>query len=466
MGPQGPAGAQGPAGPQGLPGPQGVQGEQGIQGEEGEQGVQGERGADAGAEQLEAGARADAARLRATLTERNHHRVIGETRLDVDRTTELASVDGELTDKRLLLALLEGGLPARLEPDGDHATVKLRAEPVVARVLVGRLGCHRLPLLDFRRHLLAAGELVAFPTETVYGLGADAGNAQAVAKIFAAKGRPSDHPLIVHVPDAQAAGAFAAAVPPVAQRLMQAFWPGPLTLILPRRPERGAAAAGGQDTIGLRCPAHPVAHALLIACAGASPPVSGLAGPSANKFGRVSPTTAEHVGAEFGDGLLVLDGGPCRVGIESTIVDCTRGVPVLLRPGVLTRTEVEAACGQRLRSPAEVEDAAPRASGTLESHYAPKARVRLMDARSLQMALDVLGPDAQGLAIYSRAIMHTRSTKVIRRRMPDNAEETARQLFAVLREFDAQGVRLIWVEAPPADPRWDGVRDRLQRAAA
>jgi L-threonylcarbamoyladenylate synthase len=209
-----------------------------------------------------------------------------------------------------------------------------------------------------------------------------------------------------------------------------------------------------------------VAHALLVACAGASPPVPGLAGPSANKFGRVSPTTAGHVHAEFGDELLVLDGGPCRVGIESTIVDCTRGVPVLLRPGVLTREEVEAACGQLLRSPAEVEEAAPRASGTLESHYAPKARVRLMDARSIQTALDVLGADAQGLAIYSRAIMQTPSAKVIRRRMPDDAQETARQLFAVLREFDSQGVSLIWVETPPDEAQWEGVRDRLQRASA
>jgi L-threonylcarbamoyladenylate synthase len=314
--------------------------------------------------------------------------------------------------------------------------------------------------------LLAAGELVAFPTETVYGLGADASSDGAVEKIFAAKGRPSDHPLIVHVPDASVVDRFASDIPSFAQDLMKAFWPGPLTLILPRREDVGAAAAGGQGSIGVRCPAHPVAHALLVACAGASPPVFGLAGPSANKFGRVSPTTAAHVRSEFGDELLVLDGGPCRVGIESTIVDCTRGVPVLLRPGLITREQVEAACGQRLRLPAEVEDAAPRASGTLESHYAPRARVRLMDAQSLQTALDVLGPDAQGLAIYSRAIMQTRSAKVIRRRMPEDAQETARQLFAVLREFDSQGVNLIWVETPPDEAQWEGVRDRLQRASA
>ncbi|MCE3272721.1 MAG: hypothetical protein K0S57_3118 [Ramlibacter sp.] len=312
--------------------------------------------------------------------------------------------------------------------------------------------------------VLAAGGLVAFPTETVYGLGADAGNDAAVAGIFAAKGRPSDHPLIVHVADAAAAERFAAQVPPVARRLMQAFWPGPLTLILPRRPERGAAAAGGQDSIGLRCPAHPVAHALLLACAQAVPPVDGLAGPSANRFGRVSPTTAAHVASEFDQGLLVLDGGATMVGIESAIVDCTRAHPVLLRPGVLTRLQIEQACGERLWLPEEMPDAAPRASGTLEAHYAPAAKVRLMDGRSMQTALDLLGPDAGAIAVYARSALRTRSPHY--RRMPDDAVETARQLFAVLRDFDAAGVKLIWVEAPPDTPDWDGVRDRLRRAAA
>jgi len=313
---------------------------------------------------------------------------------------------------------------------------------------------------------LARGQLVAFPTETVYGLGADASSDEAVARIFAAKGRPSDHPLIVHVADASGIEWFARDVPAFARRLMQAFWPGPLTLILPRQAGVAAGAAGGQDSIGLRCPAHPVAHALLVACATAVPPVRGLAGPSANRFGRVSPTTAEHVRSEFGDGLLVLDGGPCRVGIESTIVDATRGVPVLLRPGLLTPAEIEAACGERLRLSDEFEAAAPRASGTLESHYAPSARVRLMDADALQAALDVLGADADRIATYSRAVLRSRSSRVIRRRMPDDAAETARQLFAVLREFDDQGVSLIWVEIPPDEPAWQGVRDRLQRAAA
>jgi L-threonylcarbamoyladenylate synthase len=313
---------------------------------------------------------------------------------------------------------------------------------------------------------LAAGELVAMPTETVYGLAADAGSDEAVARIFEAKGRPSDHPLIVHVSGQAGLGLFAVDVPPFAERLVQAFWPGPLTVILPRRPGVATAAAGGQASIGLRCPSHPVAHALLVACERADPPIHGLAAPSANKFGRVSPTTAEHVRSEFGDALLVLDGGPCEVGIESTIVDCTRGAPVLLRPGVLTREDVERACGEALLEPADAPGAAPRASGTLESHYAPRARVRLMDSNALQTALDVLGADAAGIATYSRSILRTRSSAVVRRRMPDDAVETARQLFAVLRDFDAQGVQLIWVETPPDTPEWEGVRDRLRRASA
>jgi L-threonylcarbamoyladenylate synthase len=313
---------------------------------------------------------------------------------------------------------------------------------------------------------LAAGDLVAFPTETVYGLGADAGSDSAVAKIFQAKGRPSDHPLIVHVADAAGAQAFAADIPAFAQRLIQAFWPGPLTLILPRRPGVAAAAAGGQDSIGVRCPSHPGAQALLRACAAVQPPVSGLAGPSANQFGRVSPTTADHVQGEFGDALLVLDGGPCAVGIESAIVDCSRGRPVLLRPGVLTRQQIAAACGEALLSPDELQQEAPRASGTLESHYAPRAQVRLMDAAALQSALDVLGAEAAGIAVYSRALLRPASRKVLGRRMPDDAAQAARELFAVLRDFDDEGVALIWIETPPLSPEWEGVRDRLGRAAA
>ena len=315
---------------------------------------------------------------------------------------------------------------------------------------------------------LAAGELVAFPTETVYGLGADAGSDRAVAGIFTAKGRPSDHPLIVHVTGVPESERFAREVPPVARRLMQAFWPGPLTVILPRREGMAAAAAGGQDSVGLRCPSHPVAQALLRACAAHVPPVWGLAGPSANRFGRVSPTTARHVHAEFGDSLMVVDGGACEVGIESSIVDCTRGRPVLLRPGVLTHAQIEAACGERLWLPHEIDQAGPRASGTLESHYAPQARVRVMPAQALQAAIDtamVAGGEGV-IAVWSRAVLELPAKGWLHRAMPHEARDAARELFAVLRDFDAQGARQIWIEQIPDTPEWAGVRDRLQRAAA
>jgi L-threonylcarbamoyladenylate synthase len=310
------------------------------------------------------------------------------------------------------------------------------------------------------------GALVGFPTETVYGLGADASNDDAVALIFAAKGRPSEHPLIVHLASAAQVAEYASEVPAFAARLIQAFWPGPLTLILPRRAGVASAAAGGQNSIGLRCPAHPVALALLQACG------TGLAGPSANRFGRVSPTTALHVQEELGEDLPVLDGGPCAVGIESTIVDCTRGQPVLLRPGVLTRAQLEAACGQAvLDKDAQTAVAAPRASGTLASHYAPNARVRLMDALALQAGLDALNANATEavplgtVAIYARSPLRL-NTNTLHKRMPEEAALAAQQLFAVLRELDAMSVSEIWVQVPPDAPEWDGVRDRLSRAAA
>ena len=311
---------------------------------------------------------------------------------------------------------------------------------------------------------IRAGALVAFPTETVYGLGADASNDAAVAKIFAAKGRPADHPLIVHIASSAHVLAYASSVPLFAEALMAAFWPGPLTLILPRKPGVATAAAGGQNSIGLRCPAHPLALEFLAAAG------TGVAGPSANKFGRVSPTTAEHVRQEFADeagaALMVLDGGPCTVGIESSIVDCTRGQPVLLRPGVLTSAELSAACGQAVLSAAEASDDAPRAPGTLESHYAPNAKVRIMQAKAIQTAVDLLGVDAARIAVYARSIGPFKASQVLYRRMPDDALATASQLFAVLRDFDAQAVKLIWIEPVPDAIEWDGVRDRLARASA
>ena len=328
--------------------------------------------------------------------------------------------------------------------------------------------------IDSAAQQLATGRLVGMPTETVYGLAADAGNASAVRRIFEAKGRPSDHPLIVHIapPAAEDAAGWRAAVAPFARDLpefasllMQAFWPGPLTLILPRQPGVAAVAAGGQGSVGLRCPSHPVAQSLLLAAQALG--VAGVAAPSANRFGRVSPTTAAHVAEEFAalldDGaLLILDGGACPVGIESTIVDCSRQAPVLLRPGMITTAQIEAACGLALR---ERDDAAPRASGTLASHYAPRATVRLMPAQQLQAALDVLGEDAKNIAVYARQALRA-ARAVPQRRMPGDAQQAAQELFAVLRDLDATGVRLIWVETPPDGPAWDGVRDRLQRAAA
>ena len=308
---------------------------------------------------------------------------------------------------------------------------------------------------------LADGDLVGVPTETVYGLGARADDDAAVAKVFVAKGRPADHPLIVHVADAADARAFASSWPDVAQRLVQAFWPGPLTVIVPRAPGMAAAAAGGQDTIGLRCPGHPVAHALLVAARERG--VAGVAAPSANRFGRISPTQARHVVDEFEPGLLVLDGGACDVGIESSIVDCSRGRPVLLRPGVLTRAQLEAAAGESLH---DRDQAAPRASGTLEAHYAPTAKLRLMEGPMLKTALEMLDGAPLKLAVYCRTVPRKSAGKALYRAMPDQPDQAAHELFAVLRELDAQGVHLIWVEAPPPGPEWDGVRDRLSRAAA
>ena len=311
---------------------------------------------------------------------------------------------------------------------------------------------------------LRSGALLGLPTETVYGLAADASSDAAVAQIFAAKGRPSDHPLIVHVADASGIAHFASAVPAFAQALVDAFWPGPLTLILPRRAGVASAATGAQGSVGLRCPAHPVALAVLRACAAEG--VWGVAAPSANRFGRVSPTTAAHVQSEFGDDLLVLDGGACSVGIESTIVDCTRGAAVLLRPGAITRAQIEAACGQRLLSKEELEAHTPRASGTLLAHYAPSAPVRLMDAAALQAAWDARSADAPALAIYARAPLQHGTAPATLHAMPASAKATAAELFAQLRQFDEQGAYEIWIETPPGTPDWEGVRDRLQRAAA
>ncbi len=306
---------------------------------------------------------------------------------------------------------------------------------------------------------LADGELIGLPTETVYGLAARADQDPAVAKIFAAKGRPSDHPLIVHVLDAASAEPFATHLPATARRLMEAFWPGPLTVIVPRKAGMAEAAAGGHATVALRSPAHAVAREVLAAARALGVP--GVAAPSANRFGRVSPTLARHVVEEFGPDLMVLDGGACAVGIESSIVDCSRQRPALLRPGLISRTRIEAALGEPLSDP---DAAAPKASGTLAAHYAPSAHVRLLDAPSLALrwATLVASGAQKGVAVYSRARLPAWRWQP----QPGDPAAAAHELFAVLRALDAAGAREIWVEAPPLDPAWDGVRDRLSRAAA
>ena len=259
---------------------------------------------------------------------------------------------------------------------------------------------------------LQRGELIGLPTETVYGLAADACNAQAVAKIFDIKGRPSDHPLIVHVTDTESANRFVSDIPDFAKRLINTFWPGPLTLILPRIRDVATVAAGGQNSVGIRCPSHPIARQILLAAQHLG--VWGLAAPSANKFGRVSPTTSSHVREEFGEVLLIVDGGACDVGIESAIVDCTRGQPVLLRPGVLTLEQLSLACGEKVLLEGEMPTkalSAPKASGTLAGHYAPFAKLFLMNKQEMEQKLAQL-KEAFPLAIWSRAPINIQSHEI------------------------------------------------------
>ena len=315
------------------------------------------------------------------------------------------------------------------------------------------------------------GDLIGLPTETVYGLAADACNTQAVAKIFSIKGRPSDHPLIVHVTDIESAERFASEIPDFAKRLIDAFWPGPLTLILPRIKDIAIAAAGGQNSVGIRCPSHPIARQILLAAQNVG--VWGLAAPSANKFGRVIPTTAAHVHEEFGDAFLILDGGACDVGIESVIVDCTRGQPVLLRPGVLTLEALSLACREKVLLQGEQLSptaSAPKASGTLAAHYAPAAKLFLMNKQGIDQKL-AQRKDFSSLAIWSRAPFHAQTHEPSDKKydinwhqMPIDPAQCAHELFAQLRAFDALGVEQIWVETPPLESVWEGVHDRLRRA--
>lgn len=304
--------------------------------------------------------------------------------------------------------------------------------------------------------LLRAGDLVAFPTETVYGLGADALNASAVAKVFALKGRPAEHPLIVHVASNKDLDKFARELPRAAYELGSAFWPGPLTLIIKRAAIVPDAVTGGQDTVGVRVPSHPVAQALLQAFGG------GIAAPSANRFGHVSPTKAEHVRADFGDALTVLDGGECEVGIESTIVDLTGEAPRILRPGAITQSALERALGSAVSIAASAEPK-PRASGTLQSHYAPATLVRLVSAALLvEMA-------HKGQLGDCAVLSHTEPRQEGAREWraaSSNPQRYAHDLYDHLRVLDRLGARMIVIEDVPDFGLWASVRDRLAKAAA
>jgi L-threonylcarbamoyladenylate synthase len=303
---------------------------------------------------------------------------------------------------------------------------------------------------------LRAGELVAFPTETVYGLGGDAGNPDAVRAIFAAKGRPADHPVIVHVADATQISLWARDVPPGARRLAEAFWPGPMTLILPRTPHAADAVTGGQDRVGLRVPSHPVARDLLRAFAEAGG--TGIAAPSANRFGRISPTTAQHVAEDLGERVaLIVDGGACDVGIESTIVAFGDDAPMLLRPGGIAAADIARVLGERLRAPGAD---APRASGTLASHYAPRTPMRLAPVSEVARA----GGGA-AIAVLARTVARPAGCTGPWIAAPQDPERYAHDLYANLRALDASGAAAIVVEAVPEDEAWQAVRDRLVRAS-
>jgi len=319
----------------------------------------------------------------------------------------------------------------------------------------------RAPSLEDAVTALREGQLVGMPTETVYGLAADARNPEAVRKIFAAKGRPADHPLIVHIASATQLQDWAIDIPPIAKRLAAAFWPGPLTLILKRHPSVPDVVTGGQDTVGLRVPSHPLALALLRAFDG------GVAAPSANRFGRISPTRAAHVVEELGDQVaVVLDGGECEVGIESTIVDLSRGAPVLLRPGRIGKDEIARVAGEAVLEPEAMQGAAPRVSGNLASHYAPVTPVSLMSAHKLFEVANAARVNGERIAVLARTLIDDAPPVAsVWRVAPSDPVAYAHRLYASLRWLDQCGAQRILVEAPPRTPEWGAINDRLCRAA-
>ncbi len=319
---------------------------------------------------------------------------------------------------------------------------------------------HEVKSADIRRTVatLRAGGLVAFPTETVYGLGADASNPEAIKKVFAAKGRPRDHPLIVHLASSTQLTDWARDVPPAAHTLAQKFWPGPLTLILKRAPGVSDLVTGGQDTVALRVPSHPLAQALLKAFGG------GVVGPSANRFGRVSATTAQHVRQEFGDTIdRVLDGGACEVGIESTIIDLSGARPALLRPGCITARQIEAVLDAPLAKPG---DTSPRAPGTLEKHYAPRTPLMLVEGDLIDELTRSFARQGKRIAVLARNAHQPLIDSLVWITAPAAPAGYAHDLYANLRQLDAAACDVMLVEEPPLAMEWAAVRDRLGRAAA
>jgi L-threonylcarbamoyladenylate synthase len=310
--------------------------------------------------------------------------------------------------------------------------------------------------IDQAVQLLRAGELIAFPTETVYGLGADASNPKAVARIFALKGRPKDHPLIVHIGSQEQLRDWVASIPPVALQLAARFWPGPLTLILPRAPQVNVLVTGGQDSIGIRVPAHPVAQQLLRAFGG------GIAAPSANRYGRLSPTRASHVREEFGEMVpLVLDGGESQIGLESTIVSCLGNVARMLRPGFITRSQLEQVAG----SLGGAEGAVPRASGDRPQHYAPLTPLEIVAGDRLEERAQQLASGNASVAVLALRPARQALPRVTWIDAGASPAPYAHDLYDRLRMLDRMGCTRILVEAPPPAEVWGAVRDRLQRAS-
>jgi len=305
---------------------------------------------------------------------------------------------------------------------------------------------------------LRAGELVAFPTETVYGLGADASNPTAVRKIFELKGRPASHPVIVHVDDMKRLDRWVRNWPEVARALAVKFWPGPLTLVLKRAPAVSDAITGGQDTVAVRIPSHPIARQLLIAFGG------GIAAPSANRFGHVSPTRADHVREEFGSSLpLVLDGGDCNVGLESTIVACVGETPRLLRPGSITVSQLREIAPDIAIG---ADPAAPRTPGSTPRHYSPTTPVCLVPSRRLVDTMREYTDAKERVAVLSLKPPATANRYMTWINAGTRADRYAHNLYTHLRTLDKVGAKVLLIEEVPPGEQWDAIRDRLKRAAS